>query len=45
MTWKSDMLDALDDETLHDVRLLGTDNVEIAFTKFIVSVSTTALQF
>jgi hypothetical protein len=34
MTWKSDMLDALDDETLHDVRLLGTDNVEIACNKF-----------
>jgi hypothetical protein len=37
MTWKSDMLDALDDETLHDVRLLGTDNVEIACTKFMLA--------
>jgi hypothetical protein len=31
------MLDALNDETLHDVRLLGTDNVEIACTKFMLA--------
>eukprot|EP00980_Cylindrotheca_fusiformis_P031342 scaffold26203_cov127-Cylindrotheca_fusiformis.AAC.1 len=41
MTWKSDTLAALEDEALHDIRLLGTDNVEIPCTKFALATRST----
>eukprot|EP00980_Cylindrotheca_fusiformis_P015960 scaffold4683_cov112-Cylindrotheca_fusiformis.AAC.1 len=37
MTWKSDILDALKDEAFHDIRLLGTDNVAIPCSKFVLA--------
>eukprot|EP00980_Cylindrotheca_fusiformis_P015961 scaffold4683_cov112-Cylindrotheca_fusiformis.AAC.2 len=37
MPWKSDMLAAFEDETLHDIRLVGTDNMEIPCSKFVLA--------
>lgn len=44
MPLKVDIQEALDNEALHDVRLIGTDNVEIPCAKFVLAIRSPVFQ-
>jgi hypothetical protein len=44
MTWKTEMLNALDNELLHDVRLVGTDHCEVPCSKVVLAIRSSIFQ-